>query len=72
MRCRWCVGFACEVDAKCGTHNTVIPKRAGHRQLRAAHRLHGEGDSDRRRRGRATGVAYFDAEDGCRSRPPTS
>ena len=26
MRCRWCVGFACEVDAKCGTHNTVIPK----------------------------------------------
>ena len=27
MRCRWCVGFACEVDAKCGTHNTVIPRR---------------------------------------------
>ena len=26
MRCRWCVGFACEVDAKCGTHNTVIPR----------------------------------------------
>ena len=25
MRCRWCVGFACEVDAKCGTQNTVIP-----------------------------------------------
>ncbi len=23
MRCRWCVGFACEIDAKCGTHNTV-------------------------------------------------
>ncbi len=26
MRCRWCVGFACEVDARTGTHNTVIPK----------------------------------------------
>jgi choline dehydrogenase-like flavoprotein len=26
MRCRWCVGFACEVDAKCGTQNTVIPE----------------------------------------------
>jgi choline dehydrogenase-like flavoprotein len=26
MRCRWCAGFACEVDAKCGTHNTVIPR----------------------------------------------
>ena len=26
MRCRWCVGFACEVDAKNGTQNTVIPK----------------------------------------------
>ena len=25
MRCRWCVGFACEVDARTGTHNTVIP-----------------------------------------------
>ena len=28
MRCRWCVGFACEVDAKCGTQNTVIPRRS--------------------------------------------
>jgi choline dehydrogenase-like flavoprotein len=25
MRCRWCVGFACEVDAKNGSQNTVIP-----------------------------------------------
>src|SRR5690242_8889148 len=25
MRCRWCVGFPCEVNAKCGTQNTVIP-----------------------------------------------
>ena len=26
MRCRWCVGHACEVDAKNGTQNTVIPR----------------------------------------------
>ena len=25
MRCRWCVGFACEADAKNGSQNTVIP-----------------------------------------------
>ena len=25
MQCRWCVGFACEVNAKCGTQNTAIP-----------------------------------------------
>ena len=31
MRCRWCVGFACEVNARTGTHNTVIPRGAGHR-----------------------------------------
>ncbi len=41
MRCRWCVGFACEVNAKYGTHNTVIPTRPGHRQLRTAHGVHG-------------------------------
>ncbi len=26
MRCRWCCGFACEVDAKNGSQNTVIPR----------------------------------------------
>ena len=25
MRCRWCCGFACEVDAKNGSQNTVLP-----------------------------------------------
>ena len=37
MRCRWCVGFACEVDAKNGTHNTVIPRAlaTGNCELRA-------------------------------------
>ena len=62
MRCRWCVGFACEVDAKCGTQNTVIPTAlaTGNCELRtecmASEILTDE-------RGRATGVAYFDADD---------
>lgn len=60
MRCRWCCGFACEVDAKNGTQNTVIPTAlaTGLCELRtqciAAEILTDE-------RGRATGVAYFDA-----------
>ena len=59
MRCRWCVGFACEVDAKNGSQNTVIPIALG------------TGNCDLRtecvvkevltdERGRARGVAYFD------------
>ena len=60
IHCRSCVGFACEVDAKCGTHNTVIPIAVA------------TGNCDVRTRvmvnqvltdakGRATGVSYFDA-----------
>ena len=61
MRCRWCVGFACEVDAKNGTHNTVIPKALASRNcdLRTecvVKQIMTDG------RGRATGVTYFDAE----------
>ena len=48
MRCRWCVGFACEVDAKCGTHNTVIPRALATRQLHLAHRMRGQENRDRR------------------------
>lgn len=61
MRCRWCVGFACEVDAKCGTQNTVIPQAlaTGNCELRTESTVSrivtGEG-------GRATGVQYFDAQ----------
>ncbi|HWJ46306.1 MAG TPA: GMC family oxidoreductase, partial [Candidatus Udaeobacter sp.] len=61
MRCRWCVGFACEVDAKCGTHNTVIPKaiKTGNCELRceciAREILTSDG-------GHATGVAYYDSD----------
>jgi choline dehydrogenase-like flavoprotein len=61
MRCRWCVGFACELDARTGTHNTVIPTAlaTGNCELRT-------GCMTREilldERGRARGVAYFDAE----------
>ena len=59
MRCRWCVGFACEVDAKCGTHNTVIPRalKTGNCTLRTecvAKEILTNGQ------GWVTGVAYFD------------
>ena len=62
MRCRWCCGFACEVDAKCGTHNTVIPRAlaTGNCELRTecvAKEILLDGQ------GRARGVAYFDARD---------
>ena len=60
MRCRWCVGFACEVDARNGTHNTVIPTAlaTGNCELRTGcvvREVLLDGS------GRATGVAYFDS-----------
>jgi choline dehydrogenase-like flavoprotein len=59
MRCRWCVGFACEVDAKCGTHNTVIPKALATKncELRTECVVKEILTNDS---GRVTGVAYFD------------
>jgi choline dehydrogenase-like flavoprotein len=62
MRCRWCVGFACEVDARTGTHNTVIPTAlaTGNCELRTECMAKEILLDDR---GRATGVAYFDADD---------
>jgi choline dehydrogenase-like flavoprotein len=62
MRCRWCVGFACEVDARTGTHNTVIPKAlaTGNCEMRPQCMVKEVLVDDR---GRARGVAYFDAED---------
>jgi choline dehydrogenase-like flavoprotein len=68
MRCRWCVGFACEVDAKNGTQNTVIPKAlaSGNCELRSqcvAKAVQTDGH------GRATGVAYFDSRDKLQVQP---
>jgi choline dehydrogenase-like flavoprotein len=61
MRCRWCCGFACEVDAKNGSQNTVIPiaLRSGNCELRTGCMVK-EILSDER--GRARGVAYFDGD----------
>jgi choline dehydrogenase-like flavoprotein len=62
MQCRWCVGFACEVNAKCGTQNTAIPAAlaTGNCELRTGCMAR-EVLIDAR--GRATGVAYYDADD---------
>jgi choline dehydrogenase-like flavoprotein len=60
MRCRWCVGFACEVNAKNGTQNTVIPAAlaTGNCELRADC-IAKEILTDTQ--GRVRGVAYFDS-----------
>ncbi len=68
ISCRYCVGFACEVDAKCGTQNTVIPKAlaTGLCDLRtgcvAARVVSDE-------RGNVTGVEYFDPDDRLQFQP---
>ena len=68
MRCRWCVGFACEVDAKCGTHNTVIPRAlaTGNCTLRTECVVSKIVSNDQ---GRVTAVEYFD-ERGHRQEQP--
>ena len=60
MRCRWCVGFACEVDAKNGSQNTVIPTalNTGNCELRTECMVSKILTDDR---GRALGVSYFDS-----------
>jgi choline dehydrogenase-like flavoprotein len=61
MRCRWCCGFACETDAKNGSQNTVIPValNTGNCELRTECMAKEILTDDR---GRARGVAYFDAK----------
>ena len=61
MRCRWCCGFACEVDAKNGSQNTVIPRAlaTGNCELRTQSIVKEILTDDR---GRARGVSYFDAD----------
>lgn len=58
-RMRTCVGFACPVNAKCGTHNTVIPiaLESGNCDLRTNCKVAEIMIDDN---GRATGVKYFD------------
>ena len=60
MRCRWCCGFACEVDAKNGSQNTVIPVAlaTGNCELRTECMTTSILTDDR---GRARGVIYVDA-----------
>ena len=69
MRCRYCVGFACEVNAKCGTHNTVIPRAHGNGQLRGADPMHGQRDGGRRARARPAACAISMREDRLSTRP---
>lgn len=62
MRCRWCVGFACEVNAKGGTQNTVIPEALATGNCRMetesiASEITLDGS------GRPNGVVYSDAKD---------
>ncbi|MBI1388925.1 MAG: glucose-methanol-choline oxidoreductase [bacterium] len=68
MRCRWCVGFACECNAKCGTQNTVIPKAlaTGNCELRTECLAKEVVIDDR---GRAKAVAYFDENDRLQEQP---
>jgi choline dehydrogenase-like flavoprotein len=59
IRMRTCVGFACPVNAKCGTHNTVIPTAlaTGNCELRinsVVSEINVDGQ------GKITGVTYFD------------
>jgi choline dehydrogenase-like flavoprotein len=60
IRCRWCVGYACEVNAKCGTQNTVIPTAlaTGNCELRSECIAPEVLTDDR---GRVRGVAYYDS-----------
>jgi choline dehydrogenase-like flavoprotein len=68
MRCRWCVGFACEVDAKCGTQNTVLRTALATRLVELRTQcMTREVVVDLR--GRATGVAYFDPQGRLQEQP---
>jgi len=60
MRCRWCVGYACEVSAKCGTQNTVIPQAiaTGNCELRTECIAREVMTDDR---GKVLGIAYYDS-----------
>ena len=64
MRCRWCVGFACEVNARTGhaqhRHSQSFGPPTGNCELRTGCMVKEILVDDR---GRARGVAYFDEDD---------
>ena len=62
IACRYCVGFACEINAKCGTHNTVIraAMATGNCEVRV-NSVVSEVVVDGS--GGVRGVNYFDADD---------
>ncbi|MFO7923518.1 MAG: GMC family oxidoreductase [Bacteroidales bacterium] len=62
IRMRSCVGFACPVNAKCGTQNTVIPVaiNTGNCELRINSQVY---EIMTNSSGKVTGVAYFDERD---------
>lgn len=68
MRCRWCVGFACEIDAKNGAQNTVIPRALATKncELRTGCTTK-EILTDAA--GKVTGVSYFDGNDRLQDQP---
>lgn len=68
MRCRWCVGFACEVNARTGTHNTVIPTAlaTGNCELRTSSIAK---EILLNSRGHAVGIAYYDSRDHLQEQP---
>lgn len=68
MRCRWCVGFACEVDAKCGTQNTVLPRALATGNLELRTECHVQ-DVVVDNRGHATGIRYFDRKGRLQEQP---
>ena len=62
IRNRYCVGFACPVNAKNGTHNTVVPvaMQTGNCEVKTncmVYKVHTDGH------GHATAVSYFDEND---------
>ena len=61
IRMRTCVGFACPVNAKCGSHNTVIPTaiQTGNCELRINSVVSEINVNDQ---GKITGVTYFDEQ----------
>ena len=65
---RWCAGYACPIDAKCGTQNTVIPQAVatGTCEVRTDSAV-SEVLLDAR--GKARGVKYFDGNDRLREQP---